>query len=338
MEWLVPALTIVAAAATTLWVTGAVYYDLGRGTKWGQIVAAGWAAGVVVLFVAWQPLWQPFALLVGVTGLFLVWWLRLKPSHDRIWDPSVAVLPRAVLHDDAWTLENVRNFQYRSLQDFTPRYETRQVRLSNLRGADIILFNWGSRWMSHPALVFDFGADGRICISIEVRYRNGQSYSVIRSLYRQQELIFLVVDERDAILRRTRYGPLQTARLYRLTVAIEVVRSAFLDYIGAINDLYEKPRWYHGLCANCTTSFYRLPRRRLLRDCRVIANGQFDRALYENGRLDRSLPFDDLRQLALINDIANEAPEVDFGDHLRRELDRRFQVALGHTLSGRTNP
>ena len=314
MEWIVPALTIVAAAAATLWVTGAVYYDLCRGTKWGQVVAAGWATGVVVLFVAWQPLWRPFAVLVGVTGLFLVWWLRLKPSHHRIWDPSVAVLPRAVLHEDALTLENVRNFQYRSLQDFTPRYETRQVRLSSLRGADIILFNWGSRWMSHPVLVFDFGADGRICISIEVRYRNGQSYSVVRSFYRQQELIFLVVDERDAILRRTKYGPPQTARLYHLTVGIDVVRSAFLDYIGAINDLYEKPRWYHGLCANCTTSFYRLPSRRLLRDCRVIANGQFDRALYENGQLDRSLPFDDLQQLALINDIANECA----GSRLRR--------------------
>ena len=108
--------------------------------------------------------------------------------------------------------------------------------------------------------------------------------------------------------------------------------------MGAINDLYEKPRWYHGLCANCTTSFYRLPNRGWLRDCRVIANGQFDRALYENGRLDRSLPFDRLQQLATINDLANNAPEVGFGDHVRRELDRRLQVAREHSLSGRTNP
>ena len=207
MEWMVPALLIGVATALTLWITGAVYYDLCDGSKWGPVAATGWAAGVAVLFVVWQPLWQPFAFLVGVTGLLLAWWLRLKPSHNRIWDPCVAVLPRAVLHEDALTLENVRNFQYRSLQDFTPRYETRQVHLSNLNGADIILFNWGSPWISHPVLVFDFGADGRICISIEVRYRQGQDYSLVRSFYRQQELIFLVVDERDAILRRTKYGP-----------------------------------------------------------------------------------------------------------------------------------
>ena len=64
-----------------------------------------------------------------------------------------------------------------------------------------------------------------------------------------------------------------------------------LDYIEAINSLYETPRWYHGLCANCTTSFYRLRNSRFRIDWRVIANGRLDQALYEAGRLDRTLPF-----------------------------------------------
>ena len=131
------------------------------------------------------------------------------------------------------------------------------------------------------------------------------------------------------ILRRTKYGPPQTAQLYRLTVGIEDVRAAFLDYVGAINDLYEKPRWYHGLCANCTTSFYRLPSSRLRRDWRVLANGRLDRALYEDGRLDRSLPFDELRRLALINDIANERA----GSRLRRPHPPRTGSALQSHVS-----
>lgn len=323
LEWVVPALVLPLAAGIALWTAGAIYFDACRGARWGRLVAVGWVAGVVVLFVVWQPLWQPFAVLVGATALVLVWWVRQKPSHDRNWDPSVAVLPRAALNDDVVTIENVRNFEYRSPEDFTPRYETRTVHLSNLRGADLILFNWGSRWMSHPVLVFDFGPDGRICISIEVRYRVGQKFAIVRSLYRQQELIFLVSDERDAILRRTKYGKPQTAHLYRMAVDLDVVRSAFLDYLGALNDLYERPRWYHGLSANCTTTFYRLPHSRWFLDCRVLVNGQLDRALYEDGRLDRSIPFDELRRLALINDIANAAPEAGFGDHLRRELESR---------------
>jgi hypothetical protein len=323
LDWVVPALVIPSTAVIALWTAGAIYYDACRGARWGRLVMVGWLAAVVALFALWQPLWQPFAVLLGVFALFLVWWFGQKPSHDRDWDLSVAVLPRAVRHDDAVTIENVRNFEYRSLDDFTPRYESRTVRLSNLRGADVIFFNWGSPWMSHPVLVFDFGPDGRICISIEVRYRRDQQYAIVRSFYRQQELIFVVADERDVILRRTKYGKPQTAHLYRMFVTPEAVLYAFLDYVGAINDLYERPRWYHGLCANCTTTFYRFPNSRRFRDWRVVVNGRLDQALYEDGRLDQSLPFDELRRLALVNEIANAAPEVGFGDHLRRELENR---------------
>jgi len=330
MEWIVTALTGVVAVPVTLWVAGAVYYDLCGGAKWGRLAVAGWVGGVAVLFLAWQPVWQPFAVLSGLTGLFLTWWLRLKPSHDRNWDASVATLPRVQISDDILTFEFVRNFEYRSLGNFTPRYETRAVRLSRLQGVDLILFNWGLRYISHPVLVFDFGPDGRICLSIEVRYRKGQDFAILRSFYRQQELIFLVLDERDAILRRTKYGRPHTVRLYHLTVSRDVMRTTLLDYVAEINKLHDRPRWYHGLCANCTTSFYRLPNSRLLRDCRVIANSRLDSALYDYGRLDQSLPFEELRRLALINDIANDAPEDGFGDFLRRELDRRIALARAH--------
>lgn len=314
---LIPALVIV------LWIAGAIYFDACGGARWGRWIALGWVAGAVVTFAVWSPVWQPFLVLLAVLAGVLVWWFRQRPRHDREWDPAVAVLPRAVVNGDEVTVENVRRFEYRSAEDYTPRYETRTVRLSNLRGADVILFNWGVRWMSHPVLVFDFGPDGYLGISIEVRYRKGQVYSVLRSLFRQQELIYVVADERDLILRRLTVGRPQTAHLYRLTVEPERVRVAFLDYVSAINDLRARPRWYHGVCANCTTTFYRLPNSRPLRDVRLLLNGRLDEALYETGRIDRSLPFADLRRSAAIHDLATTAPAEGFGDHLRHELERR---------------
>jgi hypothetical protein len=314
---------LATAAGMTLWIGGAIYYDVCRGTRWGRFAAAGWVIGVAAAFAVWEPLWQPFVVLLGATALFVGWWLRQKPSHDRDWDPAVAVLPRAVRDGDTVTIENVRNFEYRSPADFTPRYENRTVHLANLNAADVIFFNWGSSWMSHPVLVFDFGPDGRVCVSIEVRYRRGQGYSILRSIYRYYELIFLVADERDAVLRRTKYGPAQEAHLYRLTAPPDELRATFLDYVGAINDLYRTPRWYHGLCTNCTTSFYQLPSRRCRWDWRVLANARLDRAPYKAGRLDRSVPFEDLRRAAYLNDVANSAPADGFGDYVRKELERR---------------
>ena len=85
---------------------------------------------------------------------------------------------------------------------------------------DVIFFDWGDGLRGHPALVFDFGPDGRICMSIEARITKGQKYSVFRSLYRQQELIFVAADERDVILRRTKYSERQWAYLYHLNSSV----------------------------------------------------------------------------------------------------------------------
>jgi hypothetical protein len=143
VDGVLTALLWTAAAVITLWMAGAIYSDVGHGSTWGRLVAAGWVVAVATAFALWEPRWQPFAALVVVLAAFLVWWLRLKPSHDRDWDPAVAVLPRAVRKGDEVTIENVRNFDYRSLDDFTPRYETRTYRLANLAGIDAIFFNWG---------------------------------------------------------------------------------------------------------------------------------------------------------------------------------------------------
>ena len=160
-------------------------------------------------------------------------------------------------------------------------------------------------------------------MSIEARITKGQKYAVVRSLYRQQELIFVAADERDIILRRTKFSERQWAYLYHLNSSVEELKRVFLDYVNMINQLYESPRWYHVLFTNCTTSFYKLPSTQVRWDWRVIANARLDRALYKDGRLDRTLPFTELRALAYLNDIANAAPAAGFGDHIRCELERR---------------
>jgi hypothetical protein len=336
VDWIIGGFMLVSAALITLWMAGAIYFDVCGQARWRRWLAAAWTGGIVLMFAAWQPLWHPFAVLIVAFGLFLIWWLRQKPSHFRDWDPSVAVLPRAVREENVITIENIRNFEYRSLQDFTPRYETRTYRLEHLRGVDVIFFTWGVGLMSHPVLVFDFGSNGRVCMSIEVRFRKEQGFAVIRSLFRQQELIFLVADERDIILRRTKYSQDQEAYLYRATVEAGELRAVFLDYVEAINRLYEKPRWYNALCTNCTTSFYQLPSVPWRCDWRVIANGRLDRALYKTGRLDRTLPFSELRRTSYLNDVANAAPEEEFGDHIRRELERR-RLEAGQKLPGHSH-
>jgi hypothetical protein len=316
-------LILAIASFITLWIAGAIYYDVCEEGRYARLVAGGWVGAILLLFIAWQPLWQPFAVLLGLAVPFLAWWLRLKPSHDRDWEPAVAMMPRVHRTDELVTIENFRNFDYPAQAAYTPRYESRTFHLANLKGVDVVFFYWGSRWMSHPVLVFDLGPDGRICFSIEVRYRRGKGYAFLPSLYRRQELIIVAADERDVILRRTRYDGEQTAYLYHINATMEELRGVFLDFVAAITRLSDEPRWYHGLCGNCTTTFYRFPHARLRLDWRILANARLDSALYDSGRLDRSLPFAELRRCAYLNEIANDAPAKDFGDYIRQELRSR---------------
>ena len=321
-HWLTVSLLLTVATLVALWAAGAIFYDLGDRVGYRWPLALAWLAAVVALFALWQPVWQPFLVFLAAFALFLVWWLRIKPSQHRDWDDTVKRLPHADVTGDVVRIHNVWQHEYRTFTDFTPNHVIRTLHLSNLVAADILFFYWGSSLMSHPVLCFDFGPDGRVCFSIEVRFRKGQKYALLPSLYRQQEITVIVTDEYDAVARRTKYGT-DTGYLYRLRGTPERLRATFLDYVAAVNHLYRQPEWYHGLCANCTTTFYRLPNSRPVCDWRVLLNGRFDRLLYERGDLDTSVPFDLLKRTAYLNDLVTDAPRDGFGDHIRAKIAAR---------------
>ncbi len=77
-------------------------------------------------------------------SLILIWWLTLNPSNDRQWQPDVAETAWAETNGDDVTIHNVRNCDYRTEEDFTTRWETRTVRLSQVTGIDLAIMYWGS--------------------------------------------------------------------------------------------------------------------------------------------------------------------------------------------------
>jgi hypothetical protein len=75
-------------------------------------------------------------------AIVLVWWLRIEPRNDRDWQPEVAVLPYAEINGDLVTIHNIRNFDYRSETDFTPRYYDKTFDLRRLDTVDLIASYW----------------------------------------------------------------------------------------------------------------------------------------------------------------------------------------------------
>jgi hypothetical protein len=284
------------------------------------VLAVAWLLFAVAVLVLWGPLWKPLTLLAVLSGGFVWWWLSQRPSNDRDWDPDFEQTASVSIAGDLVEIRGFRNTDYSATGARTTRFETRELRFSELCGVDMLVTTWGSKLMSHPMFVFDFGPDGRVCMSIEVRYRRGQQFSILRSLYRQQELMYVVADERDAILRRTTNPRRHDVYLYRLDADGLSMRQFFLEYATSINELAAAPRWYHGLLTNCTMTIYRRGRSHMKWDRRMLINGSLDQLLYERAWLDQSLPFEELKRLSLVNEIANAAPAEGFSDFIRREL------------------
>ena len=81
-------------------------------------------------------------------------------------------------------------------------------------------------------------------ISIETRPEVGEGFAPIASLFKQFELIYVVGDERDLVRVRTNYRN-ETVYLYRLNASDIDARRLLLVYLGRINELAERPEWYH---------------------------------------------------------------------------------------------
>lgn len=320
MGWLTVALLVIPLVAIYFWTLGALFYDAGKQSFYGYILAAVWTGLVGSILCLVHPFWLSFTVVVGLFLLVLVWWQTQTPTHDRNWDANFAKLPSVEQDGDLFTFRNIRNTRYRSLEDFEARFETRQYRLSQLSGVDLLTIYWGSKWICHPMLVFEFASAQHLCISIELRYRENQPYEIIPSLFRQNEIIYLACDERDAILRRTKFDSGIDCYLFRLDLAPDLRKDVFLEYVDQINELVEHPSWYNALTRNCTTSVYQQRKGQMQWDWRLVINGKLDEMLYEWERLDTSLPFAELKEKSWINDRANAADDSSFSAALRRGL------------------
>jgi hypothetical protein len=253
----------------------------------------------------------------------VAWWLSISPSHDRPWRPEVAVMPRAIIDGDRVHITGVRNFEYRSRNDFTARYEERDIQLSHLTALDFFVSYWSEGLVAHTFVSFIFDNAPPLSISIETRPEVGEGFNPIASLFKQFELIYVVGDERDLVRVRTNYRK-ETVYLYRLSSSLDKERELLMVYLKRINELADRPEFYHLLSNSCTINIIRYLNaagRAGRFDIRHLLNGLIDSYLYHSGRVDTMLPFDELRRRSQINEAAQAADDApDFSERIRASL------------------
>ena len=322
LGWLIAGIWFLCRVLLIAWATLAIYYS---NLPWAWL-----RLGLAMAFAAFAiwALWlsRQRRMSVAFIALYLgvvAWWIAIPPSHDREWRPEVAVMPRAVIDGDRVRITGVRNFDYRTRNDFTVRYEEREVLLSHLTGVDFYVSYWSEGLVGHTFLSFIFDNAPPLSISIETRPEVGEGFNPIASLFKQFELIYVVGDERDIVGVRTNHR-LETVYLYRLNASPDKVRELLLVYLERINELADRPEFYHLLSNSCTINIIRYLNaagRKGRFDIRHLFNGLIDSYLYHSGRVDTTLPFDELRRRSLINEAAQAAGDApDFSQRIRASV------------------
>lgn len=315
-------LVTLALLLATLWSGTALwsrlpFADLGRGA-----VAALFVAGMLVVLVQmWRGRWVMATGIAAALWLALLgWWATILPSGNRDWQPDVARVATAQIDGDVLTVQNVRNFAWRSDTDFDERWETRQYHLSQLQGADLFLSYWAGESIAHAIVSFNFADSDPLAFSIEIRKEKGEAYSATAGFFKTYELAIIAADERDVVkVRSTVRG--EDVRIFRLDMQRATALGLLNEYVALTNTVYAQPRWYNTLTANCTTMIFGMARRldpRTRLDWRILLPGQLPSYLRDREFVSRDVPLAELIAAARIGPrAAAPPPDPDFSARIR---------------------
>jgi hypothetical protein len=311
----------------TLWAVGMLYYSPLLPEEARAIGAGGFAVLTILAFLLLPRRGRTLLGFVAVFAVLVVLFLRIPASNDRDWEPEVAMTPYATINGDMITVHNVRNFDYRSETDFTPRWETRTYDLRKLDSADLVAVYWAGKAIAHIMLSFGFGGKDFLAVSIETRKEKGESYSTLAGFFRQYELYYVVADERDVMRVRTTYRqPQEDVYVYRVSGSVENLRRVFLDYIKAMNQLRDRAAYYNTLTTNCTTNVLfhtRVNPESPPMSWKILLSGYVPDYLYELGRLDTSRSLADLEKVSHVNQRAHAAnKDPAFSQRIREGLPK----------------
>src|ERR1700676_1976298 len=150
----------VAWAAIAIWIDG----------PHSRVLAAPLAAGLVIVSITLaaivRPLLRGLALALFPVIVVALWWTAIPASNTRDWTPDVARTASATFDGSRVTIENVRNFKYRSETDYDQQWETRTYDLDQIKGMDLFLSFWGPTEIAHTIVSWEFDDGRHLAISI----------------------------------------------------------------------------------------------------------------------------------------------------------------------------
>lgn len=249
---------------------------------------------------------------LAIALVALIGWSTVRPSNTRDWSLGQDRLPRAVFRGDAVAIHDLRNFSYDTLGNPVGlAYETRTYDLAGLQTVWFVLapFEPENRGPAHSFLSFGFADSQYVSISVEARKENAESYSILKGMLKQYEIMYVIGDERDLVRLRVARG--DDVYLYPIRTSPAKARALFTRMLTHANDLHAEPEFYNTLTNNCTTNILdhvnSIASKKIPYGREVLLPGYADELAGELGLLDSDLSIQEARRRFRINNRARGA-------------------------------
>jgi hypothetical protein len=261
--------------------------------------------------------------LIIIAGVVI--WLTRKPSNNRNWNTDQQVLANADIQGNLVNIHNIRNFTYRSETDYTPGYYDKTFDVNKIKRVYYVVEPFTSfQGPAHTFLTFEFEDNNFVAVSIEIRKRQGQTFSSWKSAFPYYELMYVVADENDVVKLRSNYRK-DKVFMYPVKADKAAMRNLFLDYINRVNQLYSKPEFYNLFYDTCTTnivdSVNRATGTHIPWSYKLLLPSFSDQFALDLGLLDINLPLDQARQKYQINSLAEQyGSDPNFSVKIRQNM------------------
>lgn len=306
---------ILLIAFLTLWSTLALWFRLPL-PETSRMVAAGVFAlfGLAIIRGLFGKRPRRALAIFGLAfAAVFIWWGTIKPPADGNWEPDNARQVTGVIDQDILTLTNMREFEWRSEDDFSEIWTTRSFELGQIKSVDMFMTYWGGPHMAHVLLSFGFATGPNLVLSVEVRREIGGAFHPLPDFFKTHTRINIASVEQDVLGVRSNIRD-HDAKIYRLNTSPELARQIIEEFVRDANSLAVQPQFFNSIFKNCTTAIAEMVQAvgvNVPLDWRIVLNGHLPVLIYERGLMDARFTLAELRELGRIN---TRAKQVGLGD------------------------
>jgi len=270
--------------------------------------------------------------IIAVVGI--IFYLITNPSLSRNWSPDQAVMPSIHFLEDTKKqhnrirINNIRDINYRTTRDFDLQFYDRTINLEDVESAWLVISPFGSFGVAHTFVSFGLKDGSFLAISIEIRRKQGKSFSAVKAFFRQFEMMYVIADESDVIKVRTNTIK-ATVRLFPIQTEKKQVQAVFLDMLKRADKLGIEPEFYNTIWNNCTTNIIKHARRFSSKpipfwDFRYLLPENIDKIAYDLNMIDTHLSYKEAREHFDITEIAQASEDAkDFSNAIRANIITR---------------